>query len=326
MNLSDSRRARSPLVSIIMPIYNVEAYVGKSIRSILAQTYSNYELIAVDDGSSDASLDVARLAMHDDGRCCLIHQKNKGVSAARNRALSAIRGEYVMFVDPDDWIAPNALEQLVDAALENNADVVISKASFVCDGGERAQGGFEAIDFSSISDLGPVEAGSDLYLWNYFLSRDLIGSIQFDESISVLEDVDFIYRVCRRGAVYAFLNKVTYFYLAERPGSALTELSVKGCQDTVRVRKRILLSEMYDGRPNHSLDAYAVSSFGLLRRVARNKSAYYSTCREKNDIRKILTHSKGIKALFYRWAVNNPKLMRPCFLLFGLVSRRTKRS
>ena len=103
------------LLSVIVPIYNVEKYLPKCIDSILAQNYSEIEVILVDDGSPDGCPEICDNYAEKDKRIVVIHQKNLGVSAARNAGLKAAHGEYIGFVDPDDWISPSMYQEMITA-------------------------------------------------------------------------------------------------------------------------------------------------------------------------------------------------------------------
>ena len=112
-----------PKLSIIVPIYNVENYLLRCLRSIITQDYTDFELILVDDGSTDNCGSILDASILNDYRIFVIHQKNKGVSAARNAGLSIARGEFVGFVDPDDWIEPDMYEILMNAVKSENCDI-----------------------------------------------------------------------------------------------------------------------------------------------------------------------------------------------------------
>src|SRR5574344_2226596 len=111
-------------LSIIMPVYNVAHYLDRSIRSILVQSFQNFELIAVDDGSSDGSSDILDNYAREDERIVVLHEPNRGVSAARNTALQLFKGKYLTFVDPDDFIAPNTYLENMEY-LNSHSDVDI---------------------------------------------------------------------------------------------------------------------------------------------------------------------------------------------------------
>lgn len=115
-----------PAVSVIIPVYNVEKYIGRCLDSIFSQTFQDYEVIVVNDGSPDASQKVidAFASQHPD-KLVSLSQQNAGVSAARNRALEQARGDYLVFLDSDDFVEPDYLQTLYDAAQRDRADMVI---------------------------------------------------------------------------------------------------------------------------------------------------------------------------------------------------------
>ena len=113
-----------PRFSIIVPLYNVERYVGECIESLRCQTFSDFEVVCVNDGSTDSTLAVAKKAAAGDERFVFVERENGGLSAARNTGLSAATGEYVCFLDSDDRYAPNTLEQLDAVLVENDLDLL----------------------------------------------------------------------------------------------------------------------------------------------------------------------------------------------------------
>ena len=116
---------RDALISVIVPVYNVEAYLARCVDSILAQTYKNLQILLVDDGATDASGRICDEYAARDSRIRVIHQANQGQSAARNHAIDQMRGQWFLFVDSDDWIHPESLERLRNAALELGVGISI---------------------------------------------------------------------------------------------------------------------------------------------------------------------------------------------------------
>jgi glycosyltransferase involved in cell wall biosynthesis len=114
-----------PKVSIIVPIYNMEAYLDRCLQSLLRQTLTDIEIIAVDDGSTDASLALLRRYAGLDSRVRVLAKRNGGVSAARNDGLRAAAGRYIGFVDPDDWVEPDMYERLYEAAVSGRIDITM---------------------------------------------------------------------------------------------------------------------------------------------------------------------------------------------------------
>lgn len=125
----EKRDEKTPLASVVIPVYNVEQFLAECVDSVLNQTMQDFEIILVDDGATDSSGAICDDYGHRDPRIRVIHQKNRGLSAARNTGLDAASGEYVYFLDSDDYIVPDALEKLQDTAKREQADVVFFDAS-----------------------------------------------------------------------------------------------------------------------------------------------------------------------------------------------------
>ena len=114
----------NPLVSILLPVYNTSAYLPQCLDSVLAQTYENLQVVLVDDGSKDNSLEICQQYAAKDSRIEVYHQENQGVATARNALLSKIKGDYFFFVDSDDWIELDMIEFLLTRAEKERADIV----------------------------------------------------------------------------------------------------------------------------------------------------------------------------------------------------------
>lgn len=117
---------RQPKISVIVPVYNTESYLPRCIESILGQTYQNMEIVLVDDGSTDDSFHVCEKYAAGDARIVVVRQGNQGSNAARKTGLAECTGEYITFVDSDDWIGRNLVTQLYQHSVEHHADMVIS--------------------------------------------------------------------------------------------------------------------------------------------------------------------------------------------------------
>ena len=114
------------MISIIIPIYNVEKYLEKCLDSILNQTYKNLEIILIDDGSTDNSPNICNSYCEKDKRIKIIHKNNEGVSSARNKGIELSKGKYIVFIDSDDYVSNEHIEVLYDCIISNNVDLVIS--------------------------------------------------------------------------------------------------------------------------------------------------------------------------------------------------------
>ena len=113
----------NPKISIIVPVYNLENYIEKTIEQLISQTYKNLEIILVDDGSTDKSLELCNTFAKRDNRILVVHQENCGVSVARNTGIKHATGEYIGFTDSDDYITLDYAEKLYNAAKKNNAHI-----------------------------------------------------------------------------------------------------------------------------------------------------------------------------------------------------------
>ena len=118
-------------ISVIVPIYKVEDYLDRCIESIVGQTYSNLEIILVDDGSPDSCPQLCDEYAKKDSRIKVIHKQNGGVSSARNEGLKFAHGEYIGFVDPDDYVHPSMYEKLIDCIHKNQCQIAVCRFSHV---------------------------------------------------------------------------------------------------------------------------------------------------------------------------------------------------
>ncbi len=193
---------KNKLVSIIVPAYNVENFIGQCIKSILNQSYRNYEIFVVDDGSYDCTGNIIEEFDGEDKRIHACKQPNKGVSAARNYALEQINGDYCLFVDSDDYLEPDALEKLVSAMESNRADWVNCQYKRVDENGNSLENydfikGF--IDLSKEKDrltfirdtLMDYKVGYEI--WDKLYRTDIIkkNNLRFDENCHIGEDLEF---------------------------------------------------------------------------------------------------------------------------------------
>ena len=204
----------NPLVTIIIPVYNVKHYLEVCIHSIIEQSYHNLEIIVVDDGSTDGSSELCDLLQKQDQRIQVIHQENAGLSGARNTGIQNASGEYVAFVDSDDYIHPDYVLHQLNRLLETNADFVISGFSAVTDGK------ITSVAVPEENVLLNTHEAMTLFLnqKNYFntacnkiYKTSLFQDIRFPER-KIFEDFATIYRVIDKSKQVATLPESLYFY------------------------------------------------------------------------------------------------------------------
>ncbi|MGN0334389.1 MAG: glycosyltransferase [Lachnospiraceae bacterium] len=219
----------NPKVSLIVPVYNAEKYLNRCIDSVLKQDFTDYELILIDDGSSDASGAICDEYASKDGRIQVVHKENSGVSDSRNLAISLAKGEYLQFLDSDDWIIPEAVGLLVRAMEEHDCDMVI--ADFYRVVGERLarKGDIQENILLSREEFAiqMMEKPADFYygvLWNKLYRREMIEAhgLRMDKDISWCEDFIFNMEYIRHvRSVYAL--QVPIYYYVKTKGSLVSQ-------------------------------------------------------------------------------------------------------
>lgn len=214
---------RTPVVSIILPAYNAENYIGEAVLSVFRQTLENWELIIVNDGSKDGTRDY--LDTITDLRIKIIHQDNRGVSSARNRALDVIEGQFVTFLDADDVLPPRSLEVRVKYLFENpEVDVV--------DGVVSIRNEVLTMDMNTYrpyyhGELLPRLSRLDSRVFfniAYMLRANKIGSLRFHQDMSHAEDLLFYMEFsCANKCIYGHVNEPIYIY-RKNSGSAMSNI------------------------------------------------------------------------------------------------------
>ena len=248
------------LVTIIVPVYNLGQYIGYCLDSIISQTYSELEIILVDDGSTDDSLEICQSLTLKDSRVRVIHQDNGGVSAARNTGLNNARGEYIAFIDGDDIVAPSYIEKLVEAVEGNVLSMCMHERvnnyeySFHDDSPQFMIFPAEECAKRVISGNFPVSVCGGIF------SRRGIGDLRFPVGIRNNEDKFFLYQYLlnnEQGEV-AFTNQKMYGYYV-REGSA-TKSTWNGSRDTIIIAD--LMHELTMERHPEWKDISVVNTLG----------------------------------------------------------------
>lgn len=212
-------------LSIIVPVYNVEKYINKCIDSILNQTFWDFELLLIDDGSTDNSGKICDEYAKRDKRIVCVHKENGGVSAARNKGLDIAKGDYIGFVDGDDYIHKDMYKELIYHLEKDNADVSICSATLVFGNYNKSEANTGEVYFF----CGKKTCYENLLLNNFGFSicnkifkRDLCESLRFDVEMKVAEDSYFNYLALKHVNKVVKINKALYFYVKEREGSAMS--------------------------------------------------------------------------------------------------------
>lgn len=236
-----------PKISIIVPVYNAQKTIERCIESILKQDYEDFELLLINDGSKDESGKICDTYALTDNRVRVIHKENSGVSATRNLALHEARGEYLQFLDADDWITPNATRLLVESMENNNCDMVI--ADFYRVIGERLshKGSIDEDGVLSREDFANLmmENPADFYygvLWNKLYKREIIQKhrLCMNPKISWCEDFMFnleYIRYCEN----IFALRIPIYYYVKTKGSLVSQ----SMSLTKTIKTKMMVFEYY---------------------------------------------------------------------------------
>lgn len=198
-------------ISVIVPVYNVAAYLSDCLESIVRQTYANLEILLIDDGSQDNSADLCLEWSRKDARIRFLQKENGGVSSARNVGLEEASGEFVTFVDADDWIGEEMLDKLLTRIKEDKSDLAICGFREVDDGDRESllrnrnaasnSGNYEVLTAKEYA--GNYLLSGNTRCWSILFDKRLIGSVRFQEGLTIGEDLLFLV------GLLAHLNKVS---------------------------------------------------------------------------------------------------------------------
>lgn len=205
-----------------MPMYGVEDFVGKAIEGVLAQTYTDWELIAVNDGSPDRSAQIARAFEEKDSRIKVLDKTNGGLSDARNYGLKYANGEYIHFHDSDDWIEPHFYENLIRSInINDNPDVIIS--GYTVDTiNDKAEVKYlrKAIKWPQEDDANEIAefiSGYFNFAWNKLFKKDflLLNNLEYEKGLKYIEDCEFMSRLVDFNPSISIVNNEEYHYVVD---------------------------------------------------------------------------------------------------------------
>lgn len=249
------------MLSIIVPVYNVEKYLSKCIDSILAQTFTDFELILIDDGSPDNCGIICDEYAKKDSRIKVIHQKNQGVSAARNKGLDIAVGTYLGFVDSDDWIEPNMYEYMLRSINETDEDIIVCGINYCNNDGEYIR-----TDLMEDKHYNKEELMQALYgkpnpnggvCWNKVFLRKIVSDVRFRQELSMAEDWVYLFD-CFKLCKGAYHIPYSLYNVVERPESATRIKKVESIYKITQVCDTLLsLARSY----SYDLETIAIDKF-----------------------------------------------------------------
>lgn len=284
----------NPKISVVIPVYNVERYVGKCLSSLVEQTFTDFEVIAVNDGSRDSSLTILRKFEERYPFITVIDQRNQGMSAARNAGMTIARGEYLCFVDSDDFVAPTYLEELYNACVETQSDISCCYYYFRFVENEFL---FE-YPFRIKGILNQTQAMNKLLrdvqvqslVWNKMYKRSLFTDYNIQFPSMAFEDMAIANKVFAHANQVIVLDRPLYYY-NQRPGSTLATINADKINDFIRAIAMVRISLERTGQ----YEKYKKSYLALTRKTCSCCYMYVLKLHnEKKCMRGCMTNMKRI--------------------------------
>lgn len=276
------------LISVIVPVYNLENYIERCLKSIQNQTYSNIEIIVVDDGSIDDSWNVINRIAKEDNRIIPIHKENGGVSSARMLGLANANGEWIGFVDGDDEIEEDMYEVLINNAFEYDADISHCGYKMIFNDGritsfydtkvKKVQDNTKGIIDLLEGDL--IEPG----LCNKLYKKSLFEDIKLDTNIKINEDLLLNYYLFKNSQLSIFEDLTKYYYIIRDNSASRSKLNDYKIYDPIRVKK-IILNDADDEYKSTAQKVFLRTLIYVYNSLILNEDDFIS---DKKKIRKMI--------------------------------------
>lgn len=287
------------LISIVVPVYNVEQYLEKCIDSLINQTYKNLEIILVDDQSPDRCGEICETYAKQDARVRVVHQKNSGVGKAREKGMSIARGEYLVFVDSDDWLEQCFCEKLLLSLLENDAEWV------ACNAKEFSEDGREIYSLNNIETKMVIGDKRKLFehyfegknyprvVWGKLFKTSFVREQRF-QKLKICEDTCFMIELFQKNSRVVLLNDYCYNYLRRRNSVTSKERFrvedfdyIRGIEYIGEIVKSICPNNMQD-LEDQKAEVLVNMYVALITRGTNTEIEQY-----RNDIRKQVLQYRG---------------------------------
>ncbi|WP_053111133.1 glycosyltransferase family 2 protein [Thiopseudomonas alkaliphila] len=227
----------SPVISIIIPVYGVEKYIAKCIKSIKQQVFTSFEAILINDGTKDDSVAIAEQTIADDERFIILHKENGGQGSARNLGLDKASGEYITFIDSDDYVEPRFLQAMYEKIVAENSDVCACGVSYV-DGAGKVIRLFQnnPIAYKKTDDYLMANWYISNFMCDKLFKKTIFNRFRFDTSLRTNEDVYLLFEMLYGKSITA-VNESLYNYL-QRPHATSKGAPPTYIEDRVKVVKK----------------------------------------------------------------------------------------
>lgn len=268
------------LISVIVPVYKVEAYLDRCVESIVKQTHSRLEIILVDDGSPDNCPAICDVWAKKDSRIRVIHKKNGGLSDARNAGVTVATGEYIVFIDSDDWIHSQYVELLYTAVKKYNADIAGCDIRLVYDDSIQYEQVIATVEsYTSEQAIETLINGTGFraVVWNKLYRRRVLQGESFTIG-RYHEDEFFTYKILAKAERLVFVNAELYFYY-QRPGSIMNSSSSKHLDVLDAYLERLVfLQNKYPKLYHADKVGFCISCIGLYQDILRFSGTEKKSC------------------------------------------------
>lgn len=277
-------------ISVIIPVYNVSEYLPTCLDSVINQTYKNLEIICVNDGSPDNSAEILFEYAKKDSRIKIITQENQGLSGARNTGLEQISGDYIYFLDSDDYIHPQMLERLYIAAEKENADFACCKYKKVWKKEEpkKLQGRKEIVIENPEAEFFSSQGQISVNVWSKLYRRETVGNMRFIKGL-IYEDLPFNGVFMQKAKRGVFVPEEMYYYLQrENTLSQGQYLRKKNAESYIYIL-RFLHEQMQDSPYYQAMRKKYFTS--ILRHIIKQKKEKEIKTYLKEELRKLLSEN-----------------------------------
>lgn len=279
-------------VSIIIPCYNAEKHIEKCIKSIINQTYKNIEIIAIDDGSQDNTLEILNKFKEKDKRINVISKKNTGVSDTRNIGIEKSTGNYIMFVDADDFLEEDAVEKLYNTIINNKVNIVRGMYRRISE--KRISDENDILKYNNANNYEIIKSilNGDIlcYVWLLMIKKEILQkyNIKFDKNLKIMEDTLFYINIIEKENIY-FLNEVIYNYVQnEESATGNVNKTLETYKNMLKAENKIINSLRENNMWKNELNNIVIKKI-LVNGICNNTWNLYKA-KDKKQLKKFIEY------------------------------------
>lgn len=289
-----------PKISIIVPVYNVEDYIEKCIKSILNQVFTEFELILVDDGSTDNSGNICDKYAEKDNRIIVIHKENGGISSARNIGLNIAKGEYIAFVDSDDYINKNMYHTLYNLIIKTQSDIAMCNYKTISKDEEVNLNEDQIINSHDIKCINNIQYLNNLYgkdkvkyivMWNKLYKNEIFRKLRFKDS-RIEEDEFIIHHVLYLSDKIVYIDKNYYYYMQRNNSIVGSKYNLKrldkiyALEDRIEFFKEKKLVDLYNKAVKDYIDVFFWNYYEMKKEINGYKKEIKNIMKSYNKVLK----------------------------------------